>query len=143
MSNPVFNDEVYYGYIPSDPEPDFSLQKEIHDMTAQEKQDTLEQFAKNQTDALMEDEQRRLNERHWRDDHHKRMIVAQERGDEYLADAIMQRGSAETGWIGAPLHGVFGVWKDLLFHSKNSMDIHGVLELQDSMEFLELHGYSR
>ncbi|KAG9584429.1 hypothetical protein KCU77_g12297, partial [Aureobasidium melanogenum] len=92
INNPIFDDQVYYGYIPSDPEPDFSLQKEIHDMTAQEKQDTLEQFAKNQTDALMEDQKRRLNDRHWRDHHHKRMIVAQERGDEYPAEEIMKQG---------------------------------------------------
>lgn len=91
-NNPVFADEVYFGYVPSDPAPDFSLHKDIHDMTALEKQDTLKRFAKSQADAHLEDENRRLRDRYWRDDHHKRMIVAQERGDEYLAEAIVKRG---------------------------------------------------
>ncbi|KAG9693166.1 hypothetical protein KCU95_g11112, partial [Aureobasidium melanogenum] len=50
--------------------------------------------------------------------------------------------SAESGWIGAPLHGVFGVGEKGPSNSKNSMDNPWSFGAPISMEFLDIHEYS-
>lgn len=62
-------------------------------ITAQEKTQTVEDFAKRLRDAIKEEEMNILeNFGAPRDLYHRAMIVAQARGDEYLAEAIIRRG---------------------------------------------------
>lgn len=90
---PFFYDPVYYGYIPTNPPPDFSLPKPISDMTPQEKTQTKERFAKELRKALKEEEDNILkNFERPRDKFHRAMIIAEARGDEYLAEEIIRRG---------------------------------------------------
>lgn len=92
LKNPIFHDPIYFGYIPTNPAPDFTLPKPLLEMTQQEKEQALRDFTQRQLDALEQDRDRRLVGSYGKDKHHKEMIVAQERGDEYLAMAIVVRG---------------------------------------------------
>ncbi|KAH0043832.1 hypothetical protein KCU78_g522, partial [Aureobasidium melanogenum] len=96
-ANPVFYDPIYYGYIPTDPPPDFTLPKPISEMLPAEKTQTLKDFAKRQRDALKEEEDKILKDyKFWRDKYHKDMIVAHTRGLEFLAEAIIKRDADDN-----------------------------------------------
>jgi hypothetical protein len=60
IANLVFYDDVYFGYIPTNPAPDFTLPKDILEMTPQEKIQALTDFTTRQKDTLKQDKQRRL-----------------------------------------------------------------------------------
>jgi len=94
---PIFHDPVYYGYIPTNPAPDFSLSKPISEMTPKEKTKAREQFATNLKNALKKEEENILkNFARPRDKYHRAMIIAEARGDEYLAEEIIKRGKSAS-----------------------------------------------
>ncbi|KAH0272760.1 hypothetical protein KCU91_g6455, partial [Aureobasidium melanogenum] len=96
-ANPIFYDPTYYGYIPTNPQPDFTLPKPISEMSSAEKTQTRLDFAKRQRDALKEEEDNILKGyKFWRDRYHREMIVAQARGLEYLAEAIIKRDANDN-----------------------------------------------
>jgi len=93
-STPILYDPVYYGYIPTSPSPDFTLPKPISEMKPQEKTQTMERFASRLKNALHEEEEENILQgvTFWKDEHHKAMMVALARGDEFLAEEIIKRG---------------------------------------------------
>ncbi|THZ08914.1 hypothetical protein D6C95_01452 [Aureobasidium pullulans] len=94
--NPLFDDPVYAGYIPSNPRPDCALPADFLDMTPAQKRARLAEIANAQIDALAAERLAMLQGKSCIDDTHRDFLVALRRGDEYYAQQLIRRDLADN-----------------------------------------------